>query len=196
MSEDKVIVKVALVGNAEAGKSSLMFRYVEGYYNQQYIQTLGVNFMEKTVKIGENPVLVSIWDLGGEKEFTHMLPLLCDGAHAVFFIFDLTSRESLAGVRDWYKRVKNLNAEAIPVLVGAKWDLFGDLPEEKQEEIIRHARKYSRAMDNCPIVFTSSLDSINVNRLFKLVLCIIFGIECEIEQVTDPALPLLEYAEI
>jgi len=193
--QEKVIVKIALVGNAEAGKSSLMFKYIEGYYNQQYIQTLGVNFMEKTVQIGENQVLLSIWDLGGEREFSHMLPLVCDGAHVVLYMFDVTSRSSLSAVRDWYKQVRKLNADAIPVLVGAKYDMFDELPEEKREDIVEHARKYSHAMKDCPLVFTSALRGININRLFKLILSLVFGLECGVEQVTDPSRALFEYKE-
>lgn len=39
---------------------------------QDYIQTLGVNFMEKTVSIRNANITFSIWDLGGQREFINV----------------------------------------------------------------------------------------------------------------------------
>lgn len=39
----KVIIKVGMVGDAQIGKTSLMVKYVEGSWDEDYIQTLGKN---------------------------------------------------------------------------------------------------------------------------------------------------------
>ena len=39
--KDSVVVKVGMVGDSEIGKTSLMVKYVEGTFNEDYIQTLG-----------------------------------------------------------------------------------------------------------------------------------------------------------
>ena len=73
-----------MVGDAQIGKTSLMVKYVEGAFDEDYIQTLGtslfdttlysrlyadewigVNFMEKTISIRNTEITFSIWDLGG-----------------------------------------------------------------------------------------------------------------------------------
>ena len=36
-----VVLKVAMLGEMEVGKTSLMVKYVEGTFDQDYIQTLG-----------------------------------------------------------------------------------------------------------------------------------------------------------
>ena len=41
-----------MVGDSQIGKTSLMVKYVEGSFDEDYIQTLGVNFMEKTISVG------------------------------------------------------------------------------------------------------------------------------------------------
>lgn len=38
-----VIIKVGMVGDSQIGKTSLMVRYVEGSFNEDYIQTLGTS---------------------------------------------------------------------------------------------------------------------------------------------------------
>ena len=65
-TKKKVVVKVGMVGDSQIGKTSLMVKYVEGNFNEDYIQTLGVNFMEKTIALRATDITFSIWDLGGE----------------------------------------------------------------------------------------------------------------------------------
>ena len=57
-----------MVGDSQIGKTSLMVKYVEGSFDEDYIQTLGVNFMEKTITVRRTTITFSIWDLGGQRE--------------------------------------------------------------------------------------------------------------------------------
>lgn len=41
-SKNSVVIKVGMVGDAQIGKTSLMVKYVEGSWDEDYIQTLGV----------------------------------------------------------------------------------------------------------------------------------------------------------
>ena len=36
-----VVIKVGMVGDSQIGKTSLMVKYVEGSFDEDYIQTLG-----------------------------------------------------------------------------------------------------------------------------------------------------------
>ena len=85
--DSKVVIKVGMVGDAQIGKTSLMVKYVEGKFDEDYIQTLGVNFMEKTIRIKKTNITFSIWDLGGQREFISMLPLVCNDAVAILCEF-------------------------------------------------------------------------------------------------------------
>ena len=39
-----IVVKVGLIGDVETGKTSLMVKYVEGFFDEDYIETLGKFF--------------------------------------------------------------------------------------------------------------------------------------------------------
>jgi Gtp-binding protein of the ras superfamily involved in termination of M-phase len=41
-SNSSVVIKVGMVGDAQIGKTSLMVKYVEGSWDEDYIQTLGL----------------------------------------------------------------------------------------------------------------------------------------------------------
>lgn len=40
-NKNNVVIKVGMVGDAQIGKTSLMVKYVEGSWDEDYIQTLG-----------------------------------------------------------------------------------------------------------------------------------------------------------
>lgn len=42
-NKSSVVIKVGMVGDAQIGKTSLMVKYVEGSWDEDYIQTLGKN---------------------------------------------------------------------------------------------------------------------------------------------------------
>ena len=41
-TQNNVVIKVGMVGDAQIGKTSLMVKYVEGSWDEDYIQTLGM----------------------------------------------------------------------------------------------------------------------------------------------------------
>ncbi|CAG8585399.1 6314_t:CDS:2 [Paraglomus brasilianum] len=189
---DNYVVKVGMVGDSQIGKTSLMVKYVEGHFDEDYIQTLGVNFMEKTVCIRNTDITFSIWDLGGQKEFVNMLPLVCNEAVAILFMFDLSREATLNSVRGWYRQARGFNKSAIPFLIGTKYDTFAGFPKEKQEEITKQARRFARAM-KAPLIFSSTSCSINIQKIFKIVLSKAFNLKCTIPEVKEMGAPVLEY---
>lgn len=52
---------------------------------------------------------VQIWDLGGQREFVSMLPLVCNDAVAILFMFDLTRKTTLNSVKEWYRQARGFN---------------------------------------------------------------------------------------
>lgn len=187
-----VILKVGMVGDSQIGKTSLMVRYVEGSFNEDYIQTLGVNFMEKTISIRNTEITFSIWDLGGQREFVNMLPLVCNDAVAILFMFDLTRKSTLNSIKEWYRQARGFNKTAIPFLVGTKYDHYATLPREEQDEITKQARRFSKAM-KAPLIFCSTSHAINVQKIFKVLLAKAFDLKCTIPEIKGPGEPLLFY---
>ncbi|CAO3644588.1 unnamed protein product [Mucor fragilis] len=183
---------MGIIGDAQIGKTSLMIKYAEGAYDTEYTQTLGVNFMEKTILIRQAEITFSIWDLGGQKEFASMLPLVCSDAVAILFTFDLSRKSTLNSLREWYRQARGLNKSAVPLLVGTKYDEFVNLSDADQEEITRQARKYAKVM-KAPLVFCSTAESINVQKIYKIVLAKVFDLNCTLAEISDIGGPILEY---
>ncbi|KAK7205990.1 small GTPase [Myxozyma melibiosi] len=193
--KNAVVIKVGMIGDAQIGKTSLMVKYVEGSFDEDYIQTLGVNFMEKTISIRDTDITFSIWDLGGQREFVNMLPLVSNDAVAILFMFDLTRKSTLNSIKEWYRQARGFNKTAIPFLVGTKYDTFAVFPREDQEEITKQARRFAKVM-KASLIFCSASHSINIQKIFKIVLSKAFDLKCTIPEITAVGDPLLIYKDV
>eukprot|EP00871_Galdieria_phlegrea_P004592 jgi/Galph1/5133/GphlegSOOS_G3747.1 len=188
---NSIVVKTALIGDPFVGKTSLMVKYVEGQFDEDYIQTLGVNFMEKSIFVKNLEITFSIWDLGGQRDFVTMLPLALSDTVAVIFMFDLTRKITLQNIKEWYRQTRTYNKSALPFLVGTKFDSFVALPKEEQVVIVEQSRKFAKAM-KAPLIFSSASHSINVQKLFKVVLSKLFDLKANVEENHHIGEPLLE----
>jgi GTPase SAR1 family protein len=52
---------------------------------------------------------LAIWDLGGQRKFMNMLPLVCNDVVAILFMFDLSRKSVLNAVKEWYHQVWGFN---------------------------------------------------------------------------------------
>jgi GTP-binding protein of the ras superfamily involved in termination of M-phase len=182
-----------MLGDVQVGKTSLMVKYVENRFDEDYIQTLGVSFLEKNYPMDNSDVQISImlWDLAGQKEFREMLEVVCSDAVALFFMFDLTRKATLHSVKEWYLQSRKYNKKAVPFLVGTKFDKFLELSESEQQEVTLQARKYASIMKS-PLVFCSAAAGIN-KKLFRLVMCKVFDLQNDIEPITNIGEPIIEF---
>jgi GTP-binding protein of the ras superfamily involved in termination of M-phase len=192
MAQGNISVKVALIGSSAVGKTTLMVKYCKGSFTEDYIATLGVQFLERQVTVKNTPVTMVIWDIGGQKNFMDMLPVCCDGAHAMIFMFDLTSMSSLTALRDWYKAAWECNKTARVFLVGNKFDKYFELQEEHRIMITNKAKKFAKAI-GAPLVYCACTQdmAINVQKLFQIVIGSVFGLKPKIDVCDDHNHPLV-----
>ncbi|OCH89473.1 small GTPase [Obba rivulosa] len=193
--QNSVVIKVGMLGDSQIGKTSLMVKYVEGHFDEDYIQTLGVNFMEKTITVRRTSITFSLWDLGGQREFVNMLPLVCNDAVAILFMFDLSRKSTLNSVKEWYRQARGFNKTAIPFLIGTKFDTFATFPRDEQEEITKQAKRFAKAM-HASLIFCSTSASINVQKIFKIVLAKAFDLKCVIPEIDGVGEPILMYVDV
>ncbi|CCD24618.1 Ras family GTPase TEM1 NDAI_0D03040 [Naumovozyma dairenensis CBS 421] len=192
---NQVDLQVGLVGDAQVGKTSLMVKYVQNIFDEEYTQTLGVNYLKRKVRLHSTDIIYSLMDLGGQREFINMLPIAAVGSSAIIFLFDLTRPETLNSIKDWYRQVNGLNDVAIPILVGTKYDLFIGLDSNYQNHISNSAIEYSKIM-NSPLVFCSTAEGINIQKIFKIALAKIFNLTLVIPEITTVGDPLLIYKNL
>jgi len=136
--------KLILTGDFAVGKTSLISRFVQNLFKEDYHSTVGVDISKKMVKLDENTkVQFIIWDIGGQ--MPKMAPYrkkFYEGANCAFIVLDRTRADSLRNVDKWYNEIKNyVKKEVNVILVGNKSDLL-DKILVSEEDIRDVANKY------------------------------------------------------
>ena len=57
------------MGNGAVGKSSMIQRYCRGTFTKTYKKTIGVDFLEKQLRVHGEDVRLMLWDTAGQEEF-------------------------------------------------------------------------------------------------------------------------------
>jgi GTP-binding protein of the ras superfamily involved in termination of M-phase len=182
--------KMVIVGARECGKSALLNRFVNDDFADDYMQTLSVDYLHKRIPLNVYDVVFCLFDVGIDKGDDATMALAVLDASCIIFTFDLSRPESLDWIQENYKSIKVRNNRAINCLVGTKFDQFLDLDVEEQTSTTIKAKEFAKLM-NCPLIYTSSSHSINVQKVFKICLSLVFGIDPRMEQVQGDGEPLL-----
>ncbi|MDF1539014.1 MAG: GTP-binding protein [Candidatus Thorarchaeota archaeon] len=157
------LLKIVTVGSASVGKTSMIIRYSSGTFREHYSPTLGTGFAYKKMKMGDDFATLQIWDMGSQDFLERVRANYYIGTHAVVFMYDVTSWESINEVYDWKKEAdKNLD-NYTALLVGNKMDLALDRVISPEE-----GKKLAEELGMDHIEVSVKLDK-NVNEAFARV---------------------------
>ena len=128
--------KIVLFGDEGVGKTSLVERFINNRFEEDYTSTLGYNVFEKTVIYNECLISLLIFDFGGQERYTRLRQFYARGANAAFMVFDLTNEQSFANLITWKSDLFGF-AGTIPfILIGNKSDLE-EQRQVKKEEVLK-----------------------------------------------------------
>lgn len=121
------IVKILVVGNSSCGKTSLIRRYVNDCFDEQYITTVGADYKSKHVSWQDGTeVQLQLWDIAGQDRYARMTRPYYQGAEGAVVVCDVTRDVSIEAVKAWKADI-DFNLPDIPViLVANKCDLLKD----------------------------------------------------------------------
>jgi len=59
------LYKIVLIGESNTGKTSMLLRFADDVFSENYLCTIGVDFKIKTLKVDNKVVKMQIWDTAG-----------------------------------------------------------------------------------------------------------------------------------
>lgn len=159
-----MIIKCITAGDGGVGKTTLLYRYVEGRFLADTRMTLGVEFFIKEVDVGRKKINLQVWDFGGQEHFRPLLKNYALGARGALLLFDLTRPSSLDKIDQWVNICREDNPNIPIIFLGTKLDLT-DLISVDDSYALRFKTKYN-FLDYLKI---SSKTGENVNLAFKML---------------------------
>lgn len=84
--------KICMLGSFAVGKTSLVRRFVESIYSDQYLTTVGVTIDKKVLRTGAEDLTLVLWDLSGDDAFQKMRMSYLRGMSGYLLVIDGTRR--------------------------------------------------------------------------------------------------------
>ncbi len=115
--------KIVVVGEASVGKTSLIVRFCKGFFNPEYLSTIGVNFFIQEIDMGDMVLKLQIWDTAGQEQFGPLRRRYYVGAKGAVLVYDKSSSSTYRRLDYWIEEIKEGAGEVPIILVGNKSDL-------------------------------------------------------------------------
>jgi small GTP-binding protein len=116
--------KIIIIGNSGVGKTALMRRLVEDTFTESSQTTIGVEYDQKIIPVGDQLLKLQIWDTAGQERFKSIARAYYRNASGVILVFDLANHKSFEDLGEWLNDVQVLCPPNVVVqLVGNKSDL-------------------------------------------------------------------------
>jgi Ras-related protein Rab-1A len=117
--------RLCLVGDSFVGKTSMLKRYYDKHFNDDYTSTIGCDFKVITLEADYKIIKLQIWDTAGQERFKAISINYFRSAHGFIFVFDITKRETFENVENWINTAFSTNKNNIfNILIGNKRDLI------------------------------------------------------------------------
>ena len=158
--------KIILIGSVGVGKSSLLQRYIENKFDNNYFCTIGVDFYIKKIKLKDKEIKLQLWDTAGTEKYRSITTSYYRGAHYACIIFDLTQMETFKNLSQWietYYKYCNREFDKNIIIIGNKNDLIKErvVSKEQIDEFIK--------INNFSYFETSAKSGENVEECFHFI---------------------------
>jgi len=164
----KSLLKVIILGDSGVGKTSLMNRYVNKKFTNQYKATIGADFVTKDVVVDDKLVTMQIWDTAGQERFQSLGVAFYRGADCCVLVYDVTAPTTFKSLDSWRDefliQASPREPENFPfIVIGNKID------QDNRAVSMKRAQAWCQSKNNIPYFETSAKEAVNVDSAFITV---------------------------
>lgn len=149
--------KIIVLGHFGVGKTSLIRRFVEDSFSDNYKVSIGVHITKKVVEITvKNSISLILWDLEGTDDVNSIRSSYLLGTHGAIFVFDVTRPSTFTHLQNDLEVLKTKMPKIPCLVVGNKIDLV----------VVSELKQLLKQQNISTHFLTSAKTGDEVNRLF------------------------------
>jgi small GTP-binding protein len=126
----KFVFKITVIGDGGVGKTSLIKKYTEGTFEEDYVSTIGAQFSFYDEKIDGDECKLYFWDIAGQEEFEFLRSDFYEDSKAAIIVYSLEEndrgKESHDHIDYWYKDLKKSCGDIPIIIFSNKVDLINE----------------------------------------------------------------------
>ena len=149
--------KIVLVGHFGVGKSSLIRRFVQNAFSEDYKVTIGVQIHKKEIEIKGKKLTFIIWDIEGKDDLDKIRKSYLIGTSGFIYVIDPTRNSTYINFNREIEYIKQNFPTASLIKVASKSDLIDE------NEFVKEVDLNQIEID----VFSSSKTGKNVDKIFE-----------------------------
>ena len=141
MSEENINhYTIISIGDQYVGKSSILSRFFQDKFYEDYQATIGLDFQSKKINIEDFTFNLHLYDTSGQEKFRALIPMYIRKGDIFMIIYDISNKDSFIHLECWINEINLYKKEdVICLLVGNKIDL-----EDKRQVLKEEAEKYAK----------------------------------------------------
>lgn len=143
-NKDKFIFKIVVIGDAAVGKTSLITKFTQNTFQEDYIQTIGAQLSSYEDEANGDKIELFFWDIAGQDTFHFLRPAFYQGSRAAIIVYSLEDsnhgKRSFEHVDEWHEDIKMHCGDLPTILLGNKVDLV-DKKKLKEKKVLKLVNK-------------------------------------------------------
>lgn len=154
--------QLMIMGDSMVGKTSLLYRYQENKFMNNYLATVGIDFFTKEEIFDGKKVRIKIWDTAGQERFKSLTQAFSRNADGIILVFDVTNKESFFNLKFWLACINsNLgeNNDLKKIIIGNKIDL--------ESEVLKSEAQKFAEQNNCAYFETSAKENKGIDEAIR-----------------------------
>ena len=156
-------LKILILGDSSVGKTTLLLKYVDGYFPTIYVATIGVEFKVKKINVNGIDLNLQIWDTAGQERFRGVTRNFMKGADGIIYAYDITKKSSFDSLKNWIIQSEESTVGFKKIIIGNKTDL------ELERVVSKEAFQKFCQNKNIQGMEVSAKNGNNVDKCFELI---------------------------
>ena len=156
--ENKIKLKFLILGDSDVGKTSLLLKYIDNYFPESHLATIGVEFKTKDVECKGYKIHLQLWDTAGQERFRSITKSYFRNANGVIFVYDITNKNTFKNLKDWVRDSEVNDSGFKRIILGNKFDL-----QNKRQVNFQEAKEWAEKKQ-IEIMEVSAKLGTNVNK--------------------------------